>query len=176
MFCNNCGTQLEEGATFCPSCGSAVGTEPSTQLGLKWAHFLAYFALWAGALLNIIIAVTVFTGSLYSSQGIEAEYVYAILPGLKPIDMIYGVALLAMAVLGVITAVSIIKYKKNAGTLVCAMYLISAIVVFIYTIGASSVLGQFAGTSSSVVSIIGGIVMFFVNKIYFGNRKDIFVN
>jgi len=90
--------------------------------------------------------------------------------------MIYGVALLVLAVLGVITAVSIIKYKKNAGTLVCAMYLVSAIVAFIYLVGASSVLGQFAGNSNSVVSIIVGIVMFFVNKIYFGNRKDIFVN
>ncbi|WP_405376252.1 zinc ribbon domain-containing protein [Pseudobutyrivibrio sp.] len=176
MFCNNCGTQLEEGAAFCPNCGGSVGVAPAPQLGLKWAHFLSYFALWLGALLNVIVAFTVFTGSLYSAQGIEAEYVYAVLPGLKPIDMIYGVALLVLAVLGVITAVSIIKYKKNAGTLVCAMYLVSAIVAFIYLVGASSVLGQFAGNSSSVASIIVGIVMFFVNKIYFGNRKDIFVN
>ena len=176
MFCNNCGTQLEEGAAFCPNCGSSVSVAPAPQLGLKWAHFLSYFALWLGALLNVIVAFTVFTGSLYSAQGIEAEYVYAVLPGLKPIDMIYGVALLVLAVLGVITAVSIIKYKKNAGTLVCAMYLVSAIVAFIYLVGASSVLGQFAGNSSSVASIIVGIVMFFVNKIYFGNRKDIFVN
>jgi tryptophan-rich sensory protein len=176
MFCNNCGTQLEEGAAFCPNCGSSVGVAPAPQLGLKWAHFLSYFALWLGALLNVIVAFTVFTGSIYSAQGIEAEYVYAVFPGLKPVDMIYGVALLVLAVLGVITAVSIIKYKKNAGTLVCAMYLVSAIVAFIYLVGASSVLGQFAGNSSSVVSIIVGIVMFFVNKIYFGNRKDIFVN
>lgn len=176
MFCNNCGTQLEEGATFCPSCGSAVAAAPAPQLGLKWAHFLAYFALWAGALINIIVAVTVFTGSLYSAQGIEAEYVYAVFPGLKPMDMIYGVALLAMAVLGVITAVSILKYKKNAGALVCAMYLVSAIIAFIYLVGASSVIGQFAGTSNNIVSIIVGIVMFFVNRVYFGNRKDIFVN
>ncbi|PHU33767.1 zinc ribbon domain-containing protein [Pseudobutyrivibrio ruminis] len=176
MFCNNCGTQLEEGAAFCPNCGGSVGVAPAPQLGLKWAHFLSYFALWLGALLNVIVAFTVFTGSIYSAQGIEAEYVYAVFPGLKPVDMIYGVALLVLAVLGVITAVSIIKYKKNAGTLVCAMYLVSAIVAFIYLVGASSVLGQFAGNSSSVASIIVGIVMFFVNKIYFGNRKDIFVN
>jgi len=176
MFCNNCGTQLEEGAAFCPNCGGSVGVAPAPQLGLKWAHFLSYFALWLGALLNVIVAFTVFTGSIYSAQGIEAEYVYAVFPGLKPVDMIYGVALLVLAVLGVITAVSIIKYKKNAGTLVCAMYLVSAIVAFIYLVGASSVLGQFAGNSNSVVSIIVGIVMFFVNKIYFGNRKDIFVN
>ena len=46
MFCNNCGTQLEEGAAFCPNCGSSVSVAPAPQLGLKWAHFLSYFALW----------------------------------------------------------------------------------------------------------------------------------
>jgi len=64
MFCNNCGTQLEEGAAFCPNCGSSVGVAPAPQLGLKWAHFLSYFALWLGALLNVIVAFTVFTGSI----------------------------------------------------------------------------------------------------------------
>ena len=176
MFCNNFGTQLEEGATFCPSCGSAVAAAPAPQLGLKWAHFLAYFALWAGALVNIYNAIAALTGLHYEAAGVDADYVYAVFPGLKPVDMIYGVACLVLVVLGVMTAVSILKYKKNAGTLVCAMYLISAIVVFIYTIGASSALGQFAGDSRNIVTIIVGIVMFFVNRVYFGNRKDIFVN
>lgn len=176
MFCNNCGTQLEEGAAFCPNCGGSVGVAPAPQLGLKWAHFLAYFALWAGALLNLFNGITAITGTQYDAVGVDADYIYAIYPGLKPLNIIYGVVCLALVVLGVITAVSIIKYKKNSGTLVCSMNLISAIIMLIYAVGAVSILGQYANISSIIPQIIVGIVMFFVNRVYFGNRKDIFVN
>lgn len=30
-YCNNCGTQLQEGAKFCPSCGQVAGTDPTGQ-------------------------------------------------------------------------------------------------------------------------------------------------
>ena len=31
MFCRNCGTQMEDGASFCPSCGAKVEAENATQ-------------------------------------------------------------------------------------------------------------------------------------------------
>jgi len=39
MFCQKCGTQLEEGAKFCPKCGAAqtVATTPTTPADLSVA-------------------------------------------------------------------------------------------------------------------------------------------
>ena len=31
MFCRNCGTQMEDGASFCPSCGAKVEAENANQ-------------------------------------------------------------------------------------------------------------------------------------------------
>ena len=31
MFCGNCGSKIEDGAKFCPSCGSAVAAEPAAE-------------------------------------------------------------------------------------------------------------------------------------------------
>lgn len=177
MFCNSCGTQLADDATFCPNCGNAVNAAAAQPvLGLKWAHFLSYFALWLGAVANVVMCILVFTGALYEAQDVPAELVYSFFPGLQPLNYFYGVCLIVMAVLGVITAVSINKYMRRSGTLVCSMYLASAIISCIYLIGTSVIIGQFAMDSSAAASIIVGIVMFFVNRIYFKNRENIFVN
>ena len=33
MYCQECGTQLPEGAMFCPNCGTGAGAEASTTQG-----------------------------------------------------------------------------------------------------------------------------------------------
>lgn len=31
MFCNNCGSQIEEGTAFCPNCGAAANSAPAAE-------------------------------------------------------------------------------------------------------------------------------------------------
>ena len=68
MYCNSCGTEIEEGATFCTNCGAPVGQAQSQveaqpqqpELGMKWANFLGYFALWLGAIVNSSLFIIFF--------------------------------------------------------------------------------------------------------------------
>lgn len=201
MFCSSCGTQLEEGTLFCPNCGNPVEQpqaastaqaqpqapvkpapqfDGSTQyytpqpiLGLKWANFLGYFALWAGALGSLVVGIQYITGLIY---GGDADLVYDYFSGLQIIDIIYGICAIATVALSVITALSIIKRKKQAGMLVCLNYIVQAAVVFVYTIAESIVIHSFGGVSTMIIVVIVSIVMIFVNRVYFNNRRDVFVN
>ena len=188
--------------TFCPNCGNPVAQaqaqaeastaqasapvnpapqfDGSTQyytpqpvLGLKWANFLGYFALWLGALVNLGSGISLITGLIYNG---DASFIYDYFPGLQVLNILYGICLLAIVALGVITALAIIKRKKQAGTLVCLMYGVQAALSLIYIIGGTIILGTFAGDATTSVQIIVSIVMIFVNRVYFNNRRDVFVN
>lgn len=36
MFCTNCGSKLEEGTLFCPTCGKPVSKEDNNSTYQKW--------------------------------------------------------------------------------------------------------------------------------------------
>ena len=191
MFCNSCGKGISEGDCFCSNCGNAVWQaseyteaveyttvrneiEAQPEIGLKWAYFLGYFGLWAGALINIFEGIRCLTGSHY---GDDSTLVYAYYDGLKAIDVFYGVCLLVLSVLGGVTAISIIKLKRNAGLLVFAIYIIGAVISMVYvSLFASIVDADTTYLPSAISSIVVSIVIGFASRVYFNNRKHIFVN
>jgi len=193
MFCNKCGTQLEDGAKFCPSCGTPVGNEVNNNMqeqpmaqpmgaqvqqpGLAWANFLGYFAIWFGSLLNLISAIQMLTGLVYNAAGGSADLVYAVFgTGLMVLDKVYGALLLGLVVLGVMTALSIIKRKKNTGKLLTILYAGVIIVSILYIVITSAILGSSTLDASSGTSIVVSVIMLIVNHIYFKKRQHIFVN
>ncbi|MBR6309068.1 MAG: zinc ribbon domain-containing protein [Lachnospiraceae bacterium] len=156
---------------------SSVSREAGPAVGLKWAHFLGYFALWIGALANLANGIRLLTGSLYEEQGVTAEMVYAFWGNsLKYADKFYSVCLIITAVLAVCGAVAILKYKAIAGTLVSAVYAVNAISGIAYIAMTTHILGQSTLDYQTAVSIIVAIVFFCVNIVYFKKRKHIFVN
>ena len=206
MFCSSCGTQLEEGTLFCPNCGNPVAQandtaqtqaeasaaqasapvnpapqfDGSTQyytpqpvLGLKWAHFLGYFALWAGAVLNLASGIQFVTGLIYNG---DASFIYDYFPGLQVLNILYGVCLLGTVALNVFAALSIIKCKKQTGLLVCLVYSAQVVLSLVYVVAGSIIISSFAGDATTITQIIVSIVMIFVNRTYFNNRRDVYVN
>ena len=206
MFCSSCGTQLEEGTLFCPNCGNPVAQandtaqtqaeasaaqasapvnpapqfDGSTQyytpqpvLGLKWANFLGYFALWAGAVLNLASGIQFVTGLIYNG---DASFIYDYFPGLQVLNILYGVCLLGTVALNVFAALSIIKCKKQTGLLVCLVYSAQVVLSLVYVVAGSIILSSFAGDATTIIQIVVSIVMIFVNRTYFNNRRDVYVN
>ena len=156
---------------------SSVGREVGPSVGLKWAHFLGYFALWIGALANLANGIRLLNGSLYEEQGVTAEMVYAFWGNsLKYADKFYSVCLIILAVLAACGAVAILKYKAIAGTLVSAVYAVNAISGIAYIAMTTHIVGQSTLDPQTAVSIIVAIVFFCVNIFYFKKRKHIFVN
>ena len=147
---------------------------PKQELGLKWANFLGYFSLWISALYALGMAVTAFRGEQY---GGSAELVYSYFGNaLRYTDRFYGAALVLGAVVYVVAAMAIIKFKATAVKLVPAIYLYGAVVSTAYCILVSIVIKHSVFNAPEVLTVVVGIIFFFVNRTYFNNRKHIFVN
>ena len=111
---------------------SYAGTaEPS----MKWYKFLIYFALFAGALLNVGNAFTVFTGAHYDGS---AKYVYAMFGGLQAVDIIYGVVLIGLAVAAIYVRQQLAHFKKSAPKMFLVLYGANAVVGILYLAACSS--------------------------------------
>ena len=231
MFCNNCGAQIPDNASFCPACGAGMSQQPQQgyqayqqpqqqayqqpqqqayqqpyqqqgyqqpyqqqayaqpgyqaypqqampKQGMKWHKFLVYFALWASALINLIMGIVTLTGAQYGSY---RDLVYAMLPGMKAPDLIYGLLLIVTAVFALITVLSLLKFKANGPKLLFLLYALVAVVTVIYVVWSCIVLSKYDADLSDVItrtvaSLITSVVMIIVNKIYYGKRAHLFVN
>ena len=160
-----------------PATGSVFNYVPQQEpLGMKWANFLGYFVLWVGGLINLASGVAFLSGSIYDSFGVSSKDVYSYFSALKAVDTIAGVLTLATAVVGVVAAISIIKRKANAGKLVCTLYAMNFAVSFIYALLVTVMTTIPGFSSSTIIQLIMSVVMFFVNRYYFNNRANVFVN
>lgn len=197
MFCTKCGSEISEGSAFCPVCGTNLAQQPNNgqfngaqanynqqpignqnQLGMAWYKFLIYFALFAGAVLNVVSAFIYFSGSQYGGE-YQTQLVYAFFDGLQGLDMFMGILVLGAAVLGIVTRFSLSGYKKNAPKLVTALYSYSIVANVIYLIALSAVLGvsfEQIEVGNFVTQIAVSVLMVCLNTVYFKKRAHLFVN
>lgn len=141
--------------------------------GMMWFKFIIYFQLWAGMLVNLVTAGKYFTGAYYEGN---AEMVYRFFPALQPLDIVMGVVCLALAVYAVVVQRALAKFRAKGPMMYYLMYIVNTAVTVLYLIIGSIIIGQSAFTAEVAGSIIGSIVMLFVNIPYFNNRKHLFVN
>ena len=142
---------------------------------MGWYKFLIYFALFAGAFFNVCSAVLYMTGKIYETQNIDPLAVYYLYPNVKPVDIVYGILLIALAVFMVITRFQLSGLKKNGPKMIVALYGINIAMVIIYSIAISCTTNYMAFNASTIGQCVIPIVMAVVNKVYFDRRKDIFV-
>ena len=143
------------------------------QRGMKWFKFIIYFQLWASMLVYLVTAGKYFTGAYYEGN---AEMVYRFFPALQPLDIVMGVVCLALAVYAVVVQRALAKFRAKGPMMYYLMYIVNTAVTVLYLLIASIIIGQSAFTAEVAGSIIGSIVMLFVNIPYFNNRKHLFVN
>ena len=143
------------------------------QRGMKWFKFIIYFQLWAGMLVNLVTAGKYFTGAYYEGN---AEMVYRVFPALQPLDIVMGVVCLALAVYAVVVQRALAKFRAKGPMMYYLMYIVNTAATVLYLLIASIILGQSVFTAEVAGSIIGSLVMIFINIPYFNNRKHLFVN
>ena len=186
MFCPKCGEFLTDGTQVCANCGTSMTSQVPTynqstlheeqqEMPMKWYKFLIYFALFAGALLNLVNGIRLLTGSAYGS---DAYFVYSYFSGLKALDIFAGLFLISIAVFGIYTRFQLAGYKTNAPTMLLALYAGSVAYSLIYLIGIKSIVSsydmQYIDLSGVYGGIAGGIVMIVLNAVYFNKRKHLF--
>ena len=193
MFCPNCGTQLADDVAFCTNCGATTKpqqstvqqpviqqpTPPQPQPSMKWFKFLIYFGLWAGAILNILGALPMLTGSQYGEPEV-VELVYATFEGLRGLDMFCGIFALALGAFGIYTRFQLAGYKAKAPMLLSIVYAGAVVFNLVYIFGCTAVLPEYVLSEINFTSFysntITSAVMIFVNHTYFKKRAHLFTN
>lgn len=206
QFCANCGKAVEAEADSQPDAQQASAPQPETQQSynsqpggqqpypqvqvnpvqnrpMAWFKFIIYFQLFANMVIMVYNALHGFLGIAY---GDDAALIYAFYPGLKAVDVIYGLICIALIVGAFIVRQRLAHYKKNApmqyilfvaavlvmGLLhtIAGVAVISAAVPYAAGAGMADVAGNILGT------VIGAAIFIPVNYIYFNKRKELFVN
>ena len=196
MFCPNCGTQLADNTSFCTNCGAAtnnqapqqpVAQQPvveqptllQPQLPMGWFKFLINFALWAGAILNILGAIPMLTGSQYGEPEV-VELVYATFEVLRGLDMLCGLLAIALGAFGIFTRFQLAGYKAKAPMFLSIVYAGAVVFNLVYIFGCTSVLPEYVLSEIDFTSFysntITSAVMIFVNHTYFKKRAHLFTN
>ena len=88
-----------------------VQVNPVQNHPMAWFKFIIYFQLFANMVIMVYNALHGFLGIAY---GDDAALIYAFYPGLKAVDVIYGLICIALIVGAFIVRQRLAHYKKNA--------------------------------------------------------------
>ncbi|MBE6701026.1 MAG: zinc ribbon domain-containing protein [Ruminococcaceae bacterium] len=148
-------------------------------LGMAWYKFLVNFSLIAGAIINIIFGLNYISGGIYLVQTngeVSAKEVYAYYgTGVKNVDVLYGFLLIAIAILAFTLRYKLANYKPDALKFVQIFYWSSALVPFLYE-GVIGIIAEQTISKTSIISLFIGLILLFINIIYFDKRSHLFVD
>ena len=184
-YCTECGTKLPVQPDSVPNVpqpsiqeapayeAQPVMTEapPAQELQpceMKWYKFLIYFALWAGAIVNLIDSLQFFTGSIL---GDDVEILYAYYPLLKVLNLAFALILVTYAVFAIYTRYRLAQFRQNGPVCLHALYLVQLAMVLIYWLAGSLILGEWLDLASGFSDLISSIVILCINIVYFRKRK-----
>lgn len=150
-------------------------------LGMGWFYFIIYAQLFINALSNLGQGISALLGNHYDGS---ADLVYSMLPSMKVIDTIMGIACILLAVGAIYTRFRLAKYRKNGPLMYYCVIGANVILSIIYILSVHAALSNnFYSISLSdllsakyIYSIVISIILLIANFIYFGKRKHLFVN
>lgn len=155
---------------------SPINTQATLQIGMKWYKFLIYFALFAGAVINLITGIMTISGMTYRSMGVEPALVYDAVKGLKVLDVVFGLCYIGLAVLGVVTRFKLSGMQKSGPKFLYAFYVVNVLLLVIYNVVVAKMLNVPMNYMANIVSVAINVVMIILNVIYFKKRESLFVN
>ena len=142
---------------------------------LRWHKFQVNFALWAGAILNFITGCRFISGDVYEEQ---SSQVYEYFEGLRSIDSIWGVIMLAIAIYMIYVRFQLAGLRTNAPRKLSIMYLlfIAGNLIYIFAVSNITRLPLVTILQENPGGIIGFVVMLFINMHYYKKRAALFIN
>ena len=149
--------------------------KPVSDMGysMKWHHFLMVTMI-IGSVLTVISAFPLVTGTSYPDS------VYNAYPKLKSIDMIYGLASIAVAVFQIMVRNRLNSYRSDGPRMLMMLYGVTLVVNVVYMLSLSNMMAQYGIQTSAGTQIIGQIIAIvivaLINRSYYNKRKSLFVN
>ncbi len=128
------------------------------ELPMKWHKFLVYFALWAGAVINIGM------GIVYLTQlgDIRADA--------KTIVAVYAIGSIALGIYGIKVCLDLLRFKKGGPKALFILYIAVGILNIVFLAGSGQTLAE------NVAQVIAPFAWAFINRTYYNKRDHLFVN
>ena len=142
---------------------------------MKWHKFLMVIMI-IGAVISFISGASLFSGASYESQGVDADLIYRMYPGMKSCDMVYSVVLMAIGVFKIIVRNRLSRFRANGPESLKILYFISIGASLIYISWASSATRVNMLTSSNITSVFSSVLFLIINTSYYKKRSSLFVN
>ncbi len=156
---------------------------PAQNYRMAWFKFIIYFQLFANMAIMLYNALHGFFGITY---GDDAALIYAVCPGLKAVDVIYGIICLVFIAGAVFIRQSLAHYKKNAPVMYILFIAVVQVAGLIYTFASLIVINMsvpyavesgIADVAANILGIVLGMAIFIpLNYVYFKKRKELFIN
>ena len=148
-----------------------------TQPSMKWHNFITKVGLPLGAVANVLLAVTFFSGTVYEGMGVNAAYVYRAFPGLQMLDILYGACLILCGVYTWQTRTALKNYRKAAPTMIVALFVLNLVTSLLYNVAGLMVMNASLSSLSSLgSSLVGSIVGIVIHRTYYQKRTHLFVH
>lgn len=148
--------------------------------GMKWHKYLIYFSLWIEALRLVVTGVQYVTGLVYGANG-EAGYIYQLFPGLKTIDIVMGLVAILLGVYIIYVRFQLAGYKIGAPKKLSMAYFLTFIILCAYLLAMNAITGGEIEWGEvfdmeTIIGLISGVAIMFINKVYYDKRAALFVN
>lgn len=142
---------------------------------MKWYKFLIYVSLLLTGASNVFTGIQTVMGMQYWYDGQSlADQIYGTYAGLKIVDIVYGIVIIAMGVFAFVVRQKLAHYRKDGPKSLLMLYGVSLVVAVIYIIVMMLVTGINVLTASTIMNLVMAVVMMIVNKIYFDKRMHLF--
>lgn len=152
-----------------------VAEPQKPELPMKWFEFVIYIQLFLNAGFMLLNVLNLASGVAYTKQGIKAEEVYSMYPQLSTLDKLFEIMCLALIVLAIVVRQRLAKYKKDGPNMYLIFILVQIFVGEIYN-AALYIIVQNLNFTPVIGQIVGLVILFTANKVYFDKRKSLFVN
>ena len=187
-ICKNCGTEIRDEDRICYRCGTEYVEEESVTeektdtadpkaYKLKWHKTFIALLLISG-IIRIILSVQAITGrNVYRYNGADATALINMLyPGIKELNIIYGIVGLLTAILMYCVGFWLIKFRRKALKWMGIMFL-GWIAVRVLYIGAVSLVSKRNSFENSTIisTIVGYMILGVINWVYYSKRKEMFI-
>ena len=185
MKCSKCGAEVLDNEQVCPMCGgelveSAVISQTKSEtkqpeLNMGW-YKAVRLLLIAGALINVKNGIEYVSHAAY---GLLTDWMYDSYPGLQTLDMIYGIAIFALAALGVVTSIRLWKFRKNSPKLLISVYALGIALAVLYQLVSIIMFKVEASVAVSCLTamipgILINVIFMIINIKYFKKRAHLF--
>ena len=188
--CDKCGWENPDEENLCQRCGAPLQDKQTLiqideknedkSLPMNWHNFLAYFSIWAGAVLNFFTGFSTMTGMSY---GELKDQVYYTFKGIGFVDCFSGILIIALSIFGFYVAYSLLKKKKDAPKKLIELYIMGGVIKLLYNLIIALIIsGKIPNYNliNSIATAVGAFLatLLFVvlNRIYYRKRAHLFVN